>query len=376
MAIKSYVAIAMQPSVWDNMGDRKNNLKNIEHGEKLMGAAIRICELEGPVKLIAFPEGWLQGFSFSEPERFLNISNKEYAHKGAITLPGEETDKIGEIAKKYGIYLRFHADTVEPEWPDLYFAHGIIIDPQGKIVNKRERHHSSFWFDAGRTTPHDVWDEWVKKNVKNQDDWKSWMDAIFPVADTDIGKLGSIVCGNSIYPEESRGLAMNGAEVIIKCNYVNPWTSRDLQGGDFTLLSRMHALVNTVYTVNPNCGLYNGGYGVSMHVAGGYSCICDYFGRILDQTGQATDSFAAAVIDIEALREHRSKPPDFATNSLGMIRTEVFRKIYEQTFYPKNLHLKRPEIIGKQKELLAILKESVEETFFKRGLWTHAKERK
>lgn len=375
MAIKPYVAVAMQPSVWDNMGDRKNNVKNIEHGEKLMGVAIRVSELEAPVKLIAFPEGWLQGFSFSDPEHFLHISSKEYARKGAITVPGEETDRIGELAKKFRVYVRFHADVVELEWPNLYFADAIIIDPQGKIVNKRERHHSSYWFDAGRTTPHDVWDEWVKKNVKNPNDWKNWMDAIFPVADTDIGKLGSIVCGNSIYPEEGRGLAMNGAEVIIRCNWVIPGTTRDLQGGTFTLLSRMHALVNTVYTVNPNCGVFHGGYDVALLVSGGYTCLCDYFGRILNQTGQATDTFAAATIDVEALREHRSKPPDFATNSLGMIRTEVFKKIYEQTFFPKNLHLEKPEIIGKQKEIIKILKKSVEETFFKRHLWKHANER-
>ena len=40
-------------------------------------------------------------------------------------------------------------------------------------------------------------------------------DAIFPVVDTPIGRLGVMVCGDIQYPEVARALALTGVEVLI-----------------------------------------------------------------------------------------------------------------------------------------------------------------
>ena len=48
-----------------------------------------------------------------------------------------------------------------------------------------------------------------------------WM--LFPVVDTEIGRIGTIVCMEGSYPETARGLAMNGAEIMYRPSYPEPY---------------------------------------------------------------------------------------------------------------------------------------------------------
>ena len=66
--------------------------------------------------------------------------------------------------------------------------------------------------------------------------------------------------------------------------------------------------------------------------------IVDYQGRILSEHAYgAGPSYAGAFIDIEALRQYRTR--SLWGNWLRDLRTEQFRCIYEQALYPKNLGL-------------------------------------
>jgi predicted amidohydrolase len=53
--------------------------------------------------------------------------------------------------------------------------------------------------------PHDIWDWWVEK-------YGCSLEAFWPVADTEIGRLGIMMANEGSYPENARALAMNGAE--------------------------------------------------------------------------------------------------------------------------------------------------------------------
>ena len=65
--------------------------------------------------------------------------------------------------------------------------------------------------------------------------------------------------------------------------------------------------------------------------------------RIFDDTGESTEQSArtpivAATVDIEALRQFRAM--SLNNNWLKDLRTELFRRMYEQPVHPKNLWLK------------------------------------
>ena len=61
-------------------------------------------------------------------------------------------------------------------------------------------------------TPHNVYDRWVEL-------YGETLDAFYPVADTEIGRLGVMMANEGSYPENARGLAMNGAEVVYRASF-------------------------------------------------------------------------------------------------------------------------------------------------------------
>ena len=91
------------------------------------------------------------------------------------------------------------------------------------------------------TVPHDVWDKWVEL-------YGETLDAFFPVTDTEIGRIGCLICMEGSYPETSRGLAMNGAEIIYRPSYPQPYVGNGL----WEVQNRARALDNTCYMICPN----------------------------------------------------------------------------------------------------------------------------
>ena len=65
----------------------------------------------------------------------------------------------------------------------------------------------------------------------------------------------------------------------------------------------------------------------------GYSFIIDYTGMMVREAPYPTEQVIGATIDIEALREHRSRANH---NCWIDIRSEAFREIYDKPIYPSN----------------------------------------
>jgi hypothetical protein len=105
------------------------------------------------------------------------------------------------------------------------------------------------------------------------------------------------------------------------------------------LQNRAHAHFNNVYMVCPNVGP------VYVHpamehpydIANGNAHIVDYNGNVLGHTSSGANTFVAGVIDIEALRHFRTM--NLNSNWMKDLRTEVFRRMYDEPIHPKNLWL-------------------------------------
>jgi predicted amidohydrolase len=204
-----------------------------------------------------------------------------------------------------------------------------IIGPNGKVIHKYYKLMTSNNAMECNLSPHDVYDDFVEKFGDN-------LDAFFPVADTEIGKLGVFTCYDGNFPEIPRGLAINGAEVLIRpAAWPDPY--QDSPMDLWELQNRMRALENNCYLIAANQG--GGGY-MGTDINSGHSMIVDYKGRILTRTLKTGDTLIYATINVDELRRFRQTA--HAYNFLPALRTEVFGKIYEKPIWPKNHWLEKP----------------------------------
>ena len=97
---------------------------------------------------------------------------------------------------------------------DRVFNIAFVIDPQGRVIHKHYK--TAFYQREPNTAPSDIWNIYLKKYG---DDPLRLFQAIFPVARTEIGNIGTLICAEGSYPEAARGLAMNGAEIIWRTQY-------------------------------------------------------------------------------------------------------------------------------------------------------------
>ena len=67
---------------------------------------------------------------------------------------------------------------------------------------------------------------------------------------------------------------------------------------------------------------------------GGKSMVVGYKGEVLAQSDVAGDCYVSAQVDIEALRHYRETAR--FQNWLPYLRTEIYRKVYEEPIWPMN----------------------------------------
>jgi len=279
-----------------------------------------------PCRLVAFPEFFIQGND-------LSWTVADWLER-AITIPGEETEKLGKKARQHNIYISGAAYVVEPEWPDRVFNEAFVIDPEGKIVLIYHKLATAKDVEVA-TAPFDMYDAYVKKYGDGLDDF-------FPVAETEIGRMGVMICYDGAFPEIGRGLAMNGAEIIIRpTTWVEPITSEPQN--IWAVQNQFHAFSNACYVVAPNGGIITSRI-MPKGVLTGNSMVVDYRGRILAQTKTTNESVVGAEINIHNLRAVRRDCGFIAM--LPHIQSELFSKIYEKPVWPKNCYLDKPGTVA------------------------------
>lgn len=318
--IKPYTGLVIQPAV-KVAQDRDDIMQNLN----------RVCNMidfgvgyywELPARLAVLPEYFLQGVTTpGKGEHGL-----EEFMKKAITIPGPETEILGKKAKQYGMYIA-GGGVVErlPEFPDRWFNTAFIIGPDGDVVLKYHKWHVPAYIGLG-TSPHDMFDEYAKH-------YGGDLKSCFPVIDTEIGKLGTMTCHDGATPEISRALGFNGVEVIC-----HPTANQSFEGisdpWDFWVFTRRaRAHDNMCYILGSNWGTVEYDY-YPQAFCPGHSFIIDYIGVVNRIAPYPAEQVLAGPIDIEALREHRSR---VSHNTWVDVRAEIFKEMYEKPIYPSNL---------------------------------------
>ena len=215
---------------------------------------------------------------------------KEIHDKLAVELPNEYRDKYQKLCKKDGIYIQT-ASFLEKDlkYPGHVFNTTLLIGPQGILSKYRKVNPWIPW--EVHTSPADLPDYDLP---------------LFPVVDTELGKIGVAICYDWLFPECIREIASQGAEVINRVSaYMDPWGSTAPMEW-WSLVNRTRALENRVYVVAANQGASFKNYPPFSWPGG--SMVVDFDGRILASAGeQSGEKIVVAPIDIDALREERKR---------------------------------------------------------------------
>lgn len=134
--------------------------------------------------IIVFPELAVTGYECSELYRELAEPFPE----------GNSIKAMCDLAKKKQVFLAFgFVEKAEKDGKEVLYNSVALIDRQGSPLGQYRKSHL---VDGPET-----------------DSFEKGTD--YPVFDTEIGKIGIMICWDTAYPEVARILALKGAEIIL-----------------------------------------------------------------------------------------------------------------------------------------------------------------
>ncbi len=320
-----YEALALQLTTvpvgdcHDRKAARAAIMLNIERVARTLEASRAWLQLETgtPLGLAVLPEYALTGApSTADFARWRELA--------AFEMDGPEYLALGQIASANGLFLAGNAYEADPHFPSLYFQCSFIMGPAGETALRYRRLISLY-----SPSPYDVWERYLELYGH---------EAVFPVADTPIGRLAAIASEEILYPEIARCHAVRGAEIFVH-------STSEMGSPRSTpkeLARRARAAENLACLVSANAaGVTN--TALPERSSTGMSKIIDYDGRVLAAAAPGGDSLAAhATLDLAALRDRRRRSG--LSNVLVRQPLQAYAAAYRDTvFRPAGLLAARTE---------------------------------
>jgi predicted amidohydrolase len=225
--------------------------------ERLEAAAAGGCDL------VVFTECALSGYM---------LDSREEAWRCAEPVPGPSTEALAEACARTGAHCVI--GLLEADG-DVLRNTAVLVGPGGLVGRYRKSHIACIGVD--------------RFTVPGDDPYE--------VLDTPIGRIGIQICYDWRFPEITRVLALQGADVIAHPTN-SPVQARDL--GEY--MTRARAAENAVFFITANrCGRERGTEFF------GWSQIVDPLGRRIGEAG-AGEETVTAVLDL-ALARAKTKQP-------------------------------------------------------------------
>jgi predicted amidohydrolase len=258
------------------------------------------------VRLVVFPE-----FAHAAP---IYETVDELLDKLAVPLPNDETDRYAAKARQRGIWIQTGTFLEsDARWPGVVFNTTCLIGPDGLLSKYRKVNPWIPW--ELHASPHDL---------------AGYDDPLFPVVETEIGRLGAAICYDWLFPEAIRALALGGAEVLLRVSaYMDPWGATPPMDW-WTLINRARAVENFACVVAANQGASLANYPPFSWPGG--SMVVDFDGRILAQADPGPGArIVVGPIDLAALRGERQRRQGH--HLLSHLRTEAYTDLYARPIY-------------------------------------------
>jgi predicted amidohydrolase len=310
-----YYAAACQTDL-PNPLNRTGIGRQVNHFLAMIDRAVLGYAPVAPIRLVVFPE-----FGHAAP---IYPTVEELRDRLAVPIPNEHTDRYRFKARQHGIYIQTASFLeVDDHYPGAVFNTTCLIGPDGLLTRYRKVHPWIPW--EVHASPHDL---------------PGYTEDLFPVADTEIGRLGAATCYDWLFPEAIRQLALAGAEVLLRVSaYMDPWGATPPMDW-WTIVNRCRALENLAYVVAANQGAQAAHYPPFSWPGG--SMVVDFDGRILAQADPGPgEKIVIGPIDLAALRVERERRRGH--HMLAHLRMEAY-PAYRRRLYPGSLGPQSPII--------------------------------
>lgn len=260
------------------IADKKANLKIMENYIRKTKADFYV-----------FGEMFLSGYPCKD--EFKNL---------AETKQGPSIKQMKKIAKEKKCYIVFGMPLKDEKVEGLIYNSAILIHPNGKVdyYNKR------FLITFGPFEEKFFFDEGEESNVFK----------------TKFGKIGLFICYDLFFPEITKALSLQGADILI-CISASPSTTRKY----FETLLPARAIENTTFLVYANIV----GTQEDLVLWGG-SQIYDPLGKLLIKAPYFKESIITYNLNLKELKTARANRP-----VLRDIRPEIYQDLYNISRFHK-----------------------------------------
>jgi N-carbamoylputrescine amidase len=214
----------------------------------------------------------------------------------AEPIPGPTTQKLSNLAKELKIVLI--ASLFEKRAAGVYHNTAALFDADGALRGLYRKMHipdDPLYYEKYYFTPGDLG---------------------FRAFDTEVGRVGTLVCWDQWYPEGARLTALQGAAVLFYPTAIgwHPAEKQEFgiaQHDAWRTIQRSHAIANGVYVgVVNRVGFETGDVmgksapGQGLEFWGG-SFLCDPFGRIIAEASHEKEEILMGEVDLRLLEETR-----------------------------------------------------------------------
>jgi len=256
-------------------GDKTENLKKIEKTV--------IKAKKHSADLIVFPELSLTGYRV-----------RDEIYELAETIPGPSTSTVERIAQKTRTHIIFGMPERSEKTQATIFNSAVLVGPKGFIGKYRKMYLPT----------HSMFEE--KRYFR-----PGYQPAVF---DTELGRIGLIICYDIFFPEVARLARLEGAQLII-CISASPAVRRAF----FETLTIARAMENTTFLAYVNLvGIEDG-----LQFWGG-SRLVGPQGKVLVKAKYDEEDLVVGEVDYSDIR-----PVETFVPTLRDLRPELFDKLKE-----------------------------------------------
>ncbi len=209
--------------------------------------------------------------------------------KLAEPIPGPSTEALSKVARHHKVVIV--ASLFEKRTAGIYHNTAVMIDANGKVIGKYRKMHipdDPLYYEKFYFTPGDLG---------------------FQTHDTNVGKVGTLVCWDQWFPEAARLTALSGAQFLFYPTAIG-WLDGEkeemnqAQHSAWETIQRAHAIANGVYVVVVNRVGREGNL-----TFWGQSFVADPFGRVIAKASADKEEVLVIECDLDKIEETRQNWP-------------------------------------------------------------------